>query len=87
MSIAPRLAELKGKPVTVDNESGEVVKDDKKAPKLTYAKIAAKLNKATDQDNLDAAADLIQYCTCGADQVEDLNKLYKTRRDEFKSKE
>jgi hypothetical protein len=51
---------------------------------VTYAQIAAKLNKATDQDNLDAAADLIQHCNGGADQVEDLNKLYKRRRDEFK---
>ena len=78
-----RLSVLKGKPVTVENEGGEVV-EDKKAPKVTYAQIAAKLNKASDSDNLDAAADLIQYCTGGADQVEELNKIYKKRRDEFK---
>lgn len=83
-----RLAELKGSPAVVDNESGKVVEEEKKkGPKVTYAQIAAKLNKATDQDNLDAAADLIQYCTGGADQVEELNKLYKTRKDEFKAKE
>ena len=85
LAYKARLAELKGKPVTVDHESGEVVKDDKsKAPKVTYAQIAAKLNKASDSDNLGAAADLIQYCTGGADQVEELNKIYKARRDEFK---
>jgi phage recombination protein Bet len=85
LAYKARLAELKGKPVTVDHESGEVVKDDKsKAPKVTYAQIAAKLNKASDSDNLGAAADLIQYCTGGADQVEELNRIYKARRDEFK---
>jgi len=91
-----RIAELKGKPVTIDQGTGEITEqtDAKKdtkgkgaAHELKYSQIAHKLEKATDQDNLDAAADLIQYCTGGADQVEDLNKLYKTRRDEFKSKE
>jgi hypothetical protein len=78
-----RLSVLKGKPVTVDNEGGEVV-EDKKAPKVTYAQISDKLNKASDSDNLDAAADLIKYCTGGGDQVEELNRIYKTRRDSFK---
>jgi len=92
-----RITELRGKPVTVDNDTGgtvdkgtgEVIEHDAQktaqpgAPILTYAQIAAKLEKATDQDNLDASADLIQYCTGGADQVEGLNRLYKKRRDEF----
>ena len=78
-----RLAELK-KPATIDGETGEVVKPKSGAPELSYAQIAEKLTKATDQDNLDAAADLIQYCAGGADQVEELNKIYKKRRDEFK---
>ena len=111
LAYKARLADLKGKPVVVDNNHGEVVNRDDKvdnradkvdkgtgeviehaaqepakpgAPQLKYSQIAHKLEKATDQDNLDAAADLIQYCTGGADQVEDLNKLYKRRRDEFK---
>lgn len=75
---------------TVDKGTGEVIEHDAQdtakpgAPQLKYSQIAHKLEKATDQDNLDVAADLIQYCTGGADQVEDLNKLYKRRRDEFK---
>jgi hypothetical protein len=87
-----RIAELKkpSEPAVIDGESGKVVEEKPKAkskgatPELTFAQIADKLNKATDQDNLDAAADLIQYCVGGADQVEDLNKLFKRRRDEFR---
>jgi hypothetical protein len=88
-----RIAELKKEagPAVINGETGKVEdekpkENSKKSGKveLTYAQIAAKLEKATDQDNLDASADLIQYCVGGADQVEDLNKLYKRRRDEFR---
>ena len=104
LAYKARLAELKGKPVVVDNATTEVVnradKVDKGtgeviehaaqesskpgAPTLSYAQIANKLEKASDMDNLGAASDLIRYCTGGADQVEELNKIYKRRRDEFK---
>jgi hypothetical protein len=71
---------------TVDKGTGEVIEHGKPASATTlkYSQIAHKLEKATDQDNLDASADLIQYCTGGADQVEELNKLYKKLRDGFR---
>ena len=88
-----RLATLKGKPATVDNESGEVIEQEKskdkgkdKGPVLKYAQVATKLEKATDRDNLDAAADLIQH-VADLDQREELAVIYKRRCEEFKEGE
>lgn len=87
----------KGKAETIDPATGEVVdeqdealrsveqagKQQSGAPEVTYAQVAEKLNKAADQDELDAAADLIQYVANDV-QRDELGGIYKRKATEFK---
>lgn len=50
---------------------------------MSYAEVADKLNKANDRDELDAAADLIQYVS-STTQRDELGAIYKQKSSEFK---
>lgn len=56
------------------------------APEVTFEQVKMQLERSTDQEVLDVAADLIQYVT-DFDQQQTLNKLYKAKADSFKNPE
>lgn len=86
-----RLHELKAaaKPANVDAATGEIDPDDdalkqvEQSNGLPYAEVAAKLNGASNQDDLDLAADLIQH-VAEIVRRDDLARIYKARVEEFK---
>lgn len=55
-------------------------------PAVTFEQVKLQLERSTDQDVLDVAADLIQYVE-DFDQQQELNKLYKAKADSFKNPE
>lgn len=80
---------------TVDQATGEIV-DQQDEPLrqveqgtadvdlvMTYAEVANKLQKATNEDQLSEAADLIQYVG-SITQRDELGGIYKRKADEFK---
>lgn len=69
-----RLQDLKAAAAPASSEQGN---------SLAYSDVAAKLNRATDIDELGAAADLIQYVE-SITQRDDLAAIYKRKSDEFK---
>lgn len=56
------------------------------APAVTFEQVKLQLERSTDMDVLDVAADLIQYIE-GFDQQQELNKIYKAKADSFKDPE
>jgi phage recombination protein Bet len=86
---------------TIDQRTGEVIDHDDEllrdvetaekniadqAPTaMTYAQVEEKLRKATNEDDLAAAADLIQYVD-SASLRDELGRLYKDKAAEFKQK-
>ncbi|SNR98779.1 recombination protein RecT [Methylobacillus rhizosphaerae] len=53
------------------------------APQVTFDQVLQQIERSTDQDVLDVAADLIQYVD-DFDQQQQLNKAYKDKADSFK---
>lgn len=53
------------------------------APAVTFDQVKQQLERSTDMDVLDVAADLIQYIT-DFDQQQALNKIYKAKAESFK---
>lgn len=86
-----RLHELKAAAQNVDRTTGEVIDPDdaalnqvEKANVLTFSQVADKLNKATNDDQLAEAADLIQYVP-DYGQRDELGGIYKQKDAEFKA--
>lgn len=82
----------------IDQSTGEVIDQDyaalreveqsgkapDKSPAASYAQVAEKLQKATNEDQLAEAADLIQYVG-SITQRDELGGIYKRKADEFKA--
>ncbi len=77
-----RIAELKRQSATVDQETGEI-EDAATGFAMTYAEVAAQLEKAKTRDDLDVACDLIQH-VADLPQREELGGIVKRRLAEFK---
>lgn len=91
----------KGKAETIDPATGEVVDEQDEAlrgleqtgqapqqdgvPEVSYAKLAEKMQRAKDLDELAAAADLIQFVQ-DISQRDELGGIYKQKAAEFKAK-
>jgi len=77
---------LRGKkqpaPEVIDQDDEALKTIEQAAPAVTFAQVAEKLNKASDTDLLDAAADLIGEVGDDAQRAE-LGDLYRARRDEL----
>lgn len=77
---------LRGKkqpaPEVIDQDDEALKAVEQTAPAVTFAQVAEKLNKASDTDLLDAAADLIGEIGDDAQRAE-LGDLYRARRDEL----
>lgn len=95
-AYSEKLAELKRAAAPADPETGEIPDPDDEAlrqveqggaggdPVMTYAQVADKLQKATNEDQLAEAADLIQYVG-STTQRDELGGIYKRKADEFKA--
>lgn len=95
-AYSEKLAELKRAATQPNPETGEIQDPDDEAlrqveqgtaggdPVMTYAEVADKLNKATNEDQLAEAADLIQYVG-STTQRDELGGVYKRKADEFKA--
>ncbi len=95
-AYSEKLAELKRAAAPADPETGEISDPDDEAlrqveqggaggdPVMTYAQVADKLQKATNEDQLAEAADLIQYVG-STTQRDELGGIYKRKADEFKA--
>ena len=87
-----RLQQLKAAAQGIDTASGEIIDPDDQALKqveqgggaMTYAEVAATLEKAESRDDFDAACDLIQYVG-NATQRDELSGIVKRRLAEFKA--
>ena len=96
-AYSAKLAELKRATAPADPNTGEIIDHDDEelrqveqggagdAPVMTYAQVADQLNKAANEDDLAAAADLIQYVE-SITQRDELGAIYKRKADEFKAK-
>ena len=95
-AYSEKLAELKRAATQPNPETGEIADPDDEAlrqveqgtagadPVMTYAEVADKLQKATNEDQLAEAADLIQYVG-STTQRDELGGVYKRKADEFKA--
>lgn len=95
-AYSEKLAELKRATAPVNTETGEVSDPDDDAlrlveqggvgadPVMSYAEVADKLQKATNDDQLAEAADLIQYVG-SITQRDELCGIYKRKANEFKA--
>lgn len=95
-AYSEKLAELKRATAQANPETGEIPDPDDDAlrqveqsgagadPVMTYAQVADKLQKATNEDQLAEAADLIQYVG-STTQRDELGGIYKRKADEFKA--
>lgn len=95
-AYSEKLAELKRASAPADPETGEIPDPDDEAlrkveqsgaggdPVMTYAQVADKLQKASNEDQLAEAADLIQYVG-STTQRDELGGIYKRKADEFKA--
>ena len=92
-AYSEKLAELKRAATQPNPETGEIPDPDDEAlrqveqggdPVMTYAEVADKLQKATNEDQLAEAADLIQYVG-SITQRDELGGVYKRKADEFKA--
>lgn len=66
-------------------QTGQAPQQTDGVPEVSYAKLAEKMNRAKDLDELAAAADLIQFVP-DISQREELGGLYKQKAAEFKAK-
>lgn len=93
-AYSEKLAELKRATAQPNQETGEIPDDEALRqveqggaggdPVMTYAQVADKLQKATNEDKLAEAADLIQYVG-STTQRDELGGIYKRKADEFKA--
>jgi hypothetical protein len=95
-AYSEKLAELKRATAQPNPEAGEIHGPDDEAlrqveqggagadPVMTYAQVADKLQKATNEDQLAEAADLIRYVG-STTQRDELGGIYKRKADEFKA--
>lgn len=66
-------------------QTGQATQQPDSVPEVSYAKLAEKMQRAKDLDELAAAADLIQFVQ-DISQREELGGLYKQKAAEFKAK-